>query len=142
MSDDKSSRDKLDQFYEKMAHAAADDTSFAETLMRSQDVDPDEAGGEMMTQVRRVIAQAKLEQEEVRRSSLPERVSGRVQELIDQFGSAIEALQSGIQTEELSLQFRKLEERTSEEEAYEILSEQVELELSDETESQDPDVEQ
>ena len=133
MSDLKKHSEQLNQLLQAIADTAAEDASFADEIVRSEGVDPDELTHRTMGQVRRIVAKAKLDSEERHRSTLREKAVEKAKSLRNEFGSAVEALKNElVEEDKLALQFRKLENQTDEEDAFAMLVEKMELELSEE----------
>ena len=130
MPDGKKHSEQLNHLLQAIADTAAEDASFADEVVRSANVDPDELAHQAMGEVRRMIAQAKLKTEETRRSTQREVVLEEAKRLRDKFGSAVKALKTELEEEgDLAFRFRKLEDQTDEEDAFAMLVEKIELEL-------------
>lgn len=130
--DKQESRERLQNLYSLFAEMASEDESVADSSLRARGVDPDEFGASMMANLRRLVADAKADHERYIREASRPQVKQHLQSLLEKFGSATEALRHGLGDEELSVQYRNLDSEPTEEEALEMLKEEVELRLSDE----------
>ncbi|MCS4044576.1 hypothetical protein GGQ00_003036 [Salinibacter ruber] len=123
---------RLDHFLNDLAEATSKDEEIADHQLRSRGIDPDVCGKDLVTMKRRILAQAKAQEEHQIREGVKSGVEARVQELMEKFGSAIEALRHGLEEDRLSHQYRNLESEPTEDEAKQMLREEIELKLSDE----------
>jgi hypothetical protein len=122
----------LEHFRDNLAHGTSEDEEIANHQLRARGLDPDDVGEAMITEKRRILGRAKAEEERHLRKGIKPKVEARVQELIEKFDTAIEALKRGLEEEELSVQYRNLESEPTEEEAKQMLREEIELKLSEE----------
>lgn len=124
------SKRRLENLYEHFAEVASEDESVADDILRARNLDPDEVGSSLVRTVRRRVALAKADHERnVRGASAPD-VEEHFHDMLEKFGSAVEALQYGLGDKQLSMQYRNLNSEPTEEEAQEILKEEIKLRLS------------
>jgi hypothetical protein len=124
--------DRLAHLLDALAEEASEDEDLADQHLHARGLDSDEFGKSLMTEKRRILGQAKADEEKQIRQGVKPKVEARIQELMEDFGSAIEALRYGLEEDSLSRQYRDLEAEPTEEEAEQMLREEIELKLSDE----------
>lgn len=125
--------ERLAHLLDALAEETSEDENTADQHLHARGLDPDEFGKSLVIKKRRILAQAKAQEERQIRKGVRSEVDARVQELIEHFNSAIEALKHGLEEDRLSHQYRNLDSEPTEEEAEQMLREEIELKLSDET---------